>query len=152
MDVSISLLWLCAAYLQKLHFTMNGWIEKIFFAIHLRLLFVGLKYKCLMINKAIAPIWILKHYVDCGSIGSDNGLVPTRRQAIVWINNGYIVDAYMILTASALCIKYYFIISVFMMSPPQRRWLKKLRKSERRFIIPMGLKHLCPIKHSFVRY
>ena len=29
------------------------------------------------------------------SIGSDNGLVPTRQQAIIWTNDGKIIDAYM---------------------------------------------------------
>ena len=27
------------------------------------------------------------------SIGSDNGLAPTRRQAIIWTNTGYITNA-----------------------------------------------------------
>ena len=30
-----------------------------------------------------------------GSIGSDNGLTPARRQAIVWTNDGMFTDAYM---------------------------------------------------------
>ena len=34
------------------------------------------------------------------SIGSDNGLVPTRRQAIIWTYDGYITDAYMRHSAS----------------------------------------------------
>ena len=29
------------------------------------------------------------------SIGSDNGLVPPRRQAIIWTKDGEIIDAYM---------------------------------------------------------
>ena len=29
------------------------------------------------------------------NIGSDNGLAPTRRQAIVWTNDGLIIGAYM---------------------------------------------------------
>ena len=29
------------------------------------------------------------------SIGSDNGLAPTRQQAIIWTNDGQITDAYM---------------------------------------------------------
>ena len=28
------------------------------------------------------------------SIGLDYGLVPTRRQAIIWTNEGYFTDAY----------------------------------------------------------
>ena len=33
-------------------------------------------------------------------MGSDNGLVPTRRQAIVWTNDDYIIDAYVRHSAS----------------------------------------------------
>ena len=29
------------------------------------------------------------------SIGSDNGLAPTRQQAIIWTNDGKFIDAYM---------------------------------------------------------
>ena len=29
------------------------------------------------------------------SIGSNNGLTPTKRQAIIWTNDGYITDPYM---------------------------------------------------------
>ena len=34
------------------------------------------------------------------NIGSDNGLAPTRRQAIIWNNDTYITDAYMRHSAS----------------------------------------------------
>ena len=34
------------------------------------------------------------------SIGSDNVLVPTRRQAIIWTNDGWLTDAYMRHSAS----------------------------------------------------
>ena len=33
-------------------------------------------------------------------IGSDNVLVPARRQAIIWTNDGYFIDAYMRHSAS----------------------------------------------------
>ena len=33
-----------------------------------------------------------QHY---SNIDSDNGLVPTRRQAIIWTSDGYITNAYM---------------------------------------------------------
>ena len=33
-------------------------------------------------------------------IGSDNGLAPARRQAIIWTNDGSIADAYMRHSAS----------------------------------------------------
>ena len=29
------------------------------------------------------------------NIGSDNGLAPTKRQAIIWTNDGYFTEAYM---------------------------------------------------------
>ena len=35
------------------------------------------------------------------SIGSDNGLSPTRRQAIIWTNDGYFTDKYMYILHSA---------------------------------------------------
>ena len=34
------------------------------------------------------------------SIGSDDGLAPTRRQAIIWTNNGKFSDAYVRHSAS----------------------------------------------------
>ena len=34
------------------------------------------------------------------NIGSDNGLAPTRRQAIIWTNDGLVADAYMRHSAS----------------------------------------------------
>ena len=34
------------------------------------------------------------------SIGSDNGLAPARRQAIIWTNDGLFTDAYMRHSAS----------------------------------------------------
>ena len=34
------------------------------------------------------------------SIGLDNGLVPARRQAIIWTNDGSFTDAYMRHSAS----------------------------------------------------
>ena len=34
------------------------------------------------------------------SIGSDNGLAPSRRQAIIWTNDGYFTDAYLRHSAS----------------------------------------------------
>ena len=34
------------------------------------------------------------------SIGSDNGLVPAKRQAIIWTNGGEFADAYMRPSAS----------------------------------------------------
>ena len=34
------------------------------------------------------------------SIGSDNGLAPVRREAIIWTNDGWFTDAYMRHSAS----------------------------------------------------
>ena len=48
----------------------------------------------------------IKIYVPKGRInnipafGSDNGLAPTRRQAIIWTNDGQFTDAYMRHSAS----------------------------------------------------
>ena len=42
----------------------------------------------------------LRFQLTISNIGSDNGLVPTRRQAIVWTNVGYFTDAYMRPSAS----------------------------------------------------
>ena len=39
-------------------------------------------------------------FLKYSSIGSDNGLAPTRRQAIIWTNDGEITDAYMRHSAS----------------------------------------------------
>ena len=36
------------------------------------------------------------------SIGSDNGLAPIRRQAIIWPNVGMFTNAYMRLSASMI--------------------------------------------------
>ena len=52
------------------------------------------------------PIKFLLKFVPRGStwhysiIGSDNGLVPYRRQAIIWTNGSWITDAYMRHSAS----------------------------------------------------
>ena len=45
-------------------------------------------------------ILFLRVKLAISSIGSDNGLAPTRRQAIIWINDGFIADTYMCHPAS----------------------------------------------------
>ena len=45
-------------------------------------------------------MFVPKGLINNISIGSDNGSAPTRRQAIVWTNDGYIIDAYMRHSAS----------------------------------------------------
>ena len=42
------------------------------------------------------------------SIGSDKGLAPTRRQAIIWNNDGQFTDAYMRPSASMSMEGYLF--------------------------------------------
>ena len=49
------------------------------------------------ISIKISLKFVPKHPI---SIGSDNGLVPTRQQAIIWTNDGQITDAYMRHSAS----------------------------------------------------
>ena len=58
-------------------------------------------FKCIFLNEYILiPIKIsLKFFSlgfnkQCWSIGSDNGLTSNRRQAIVWSNDDYCIDAY----------------------------------------------------------
>ena len=54
-------------------------------------------FKCIFLDENVwIPIKLhrrvqLKH----SSTGSDNGLTPLRRQAIIWNNDGYFTDAYM---------------------------------------------------------
>ena len=43
---------------------------------------------------------IFRNYNIDSSIGSDNGLAPPRRQAIIWTNDGLFTDAYMRHSAS----------------------------------------------------
>ena len=39
--------------------------------------------------------WILLPSLELTSIGFDSGLAPTRRQAIIWTNDGSFTAAYM---------------------------------------------------------
>ena len=64
-------------------------------------------FKCIFLyENAWIPIWISLKFVPKGPInnifstGSDNGLAPTRRKAIIWTNDGLITDAYMRHSAS----------------------------------------------------
>ena len=50
-------------------------------------------------------------------IGSDNGLVPIRRQAIIWTNDGYIIYAYM--RHSASLIWYGYVENVYNIQRPE---------------------------------
>ena len=44
--------------------------------------------------------FVIMGLINNTSIGSDNGLVPTRWQAIIWTNDGQIADAYLRHSAS----------------------------------------------------
>ena len=43
----------------------------------------------------ISLTFVLKDQIKYSFIGTDNGLVPARRQAIIWTNDGQFTDAYM---------------------------------------------------------
>ena len=47
-----------------------------------------LEWKCVNFNKDFIEICFLGSNQQYLIIGSDNGLAPARRQAIVWTNNG----------------------------------------------------------------
>ena len=63
-------------------------------------------FKCIFLNEnVLIAIKISLKFVPKGpeqysSICSDNGLAPSRRQAIIWINDGQFSDAYMRHSAS----------------------------------------------------
>ena len=63
-------------------------------------------FKCIFMSENVRiaieiSIAISLKFVPMGSgIGSDIGLVPTRRQAIIWTNYGEIIDPYMCQSAS----------------------------------------------------
>ena len=62
-------------------------------------------FKCIFLNESV---WISIEISlvpkgpinNKSSIGSDNGLAPTRRQAIFWTNAGLFIDTYMRHSAS----------------------------------------------------
>ena len=52
-------------------------------------------FKCIFLNENVSislkdftEFLFLRSNLQCPSIGSDNGLAPARRQAIIWINDG----------------------------------------------------------------
>ena len=61
-------------------------------------------FKCIFFNEnVLILIKISLKFIPKGPInnipafiGSDNGMVPTRRQAIIWTNDGYTTDQYVI--------------------------------------------------------
>ena len=57
-------------------------------------------WKCIDFDwdfNVVCPQWSNQEY---SSIGSDNDLALSRRQAIIWTNDGYFTDAYMRHSAS----------------------------------------------------
>ena len=60
---------------------------------HFQVRFV--EWKCLISDQNFTEVCSYRSNQQYSSTGSDNGLAPTRRQAIVWSNDGYITDAYM---------------------------------------------------------
>ena len=56
-------------------------------------------FECIYLNEMFAFLskfhWslFLRVQLAISSIGSDNGLAPTRRQAIIWSNDGHFTDA-----------------------------------------------------------
>ena len=47
-----------------------------------------------------SEVWSWESKQQFPSIGSDNGLAPARRQAIIWTNDGPFTDAYIRHSAS----------------------------------------------------
>ena len=54
-----------------------------------------LEQKCTDFNKNFTDVYSQKSNSQYSSIGLDNGLVPTRQQAIIWTNDDYLTDACM---------------------------------------------------------
>ena len=52
------------------------------------------------LDKYFTEIYSQMSNLQYSNIGSDNGLVPTRQQAIIWTNDDYFTDAYMRHSAS----------------------------------------------------
>ena len=59
-----------------------------------------LEWKCMCFDYNFIEVCSKGSGQQYCSIGSDNGLAPTRRQAIIWINGDEIIDAYMRYPAS----------------------------------------------------
>ena len=62
--------------------------------------------KCININWNFLDVSSYGSNEQYSSKGSDNGLGPTRWQAIIWTNDGYITDAYMHHLASMILTKW----------------------------------------------
>ena len=56
--------------------------------------------KCMNLDNNFAEVSSQSSNYQYSTMGSDDGLAPTRRQANIWINDGYITEAYMRLSTS----------------------------------------------------
>ena len=57
-------------------------------------------FKCILFNENVSILRISLKFIPKGptnnsSIGSDSGLAPTRRQAVIWTNDDNFTDAKM---------------------------------------------------------
>ena len=53
-----------------------------------------LEWKYIDFNQDFNKVYPKGPINNINSIGSDSGLVPTRRQAIIWTNDDYFTDTY----------------------------------------------------------
>ena len=58
------------------------------------------EWKCLNLDQNFTEVGSQGSNWQYSSIGSGKGLAPTRRQAIIWNNDGHFTDAYMRHSAS----------------------------------------------------
>ena len=59
-----------------------------------------LEWNCINFDEVFTEVYSQESNQQYSSIGSDNGLAPAKRQAIVWTKGGYFTDAYMHHTVS----------------------------------------------------
>ena len=59
-----------------------------------------LEWKCIDFDYDFTEMYSQESNWQYSNIGSDNGLAPTRRQAIIWTNDDKFTDAYMRRSAS----------------------------------------------------
>ena len=59
-----------------------------------------LEWKCVNCDLVFTEVCSQVFNKQYSSIGSENGVAPIRRQAIIWTNDGYFTDAYMRHSAS----------------------------------------------------
>ena len=90
---------------NKIMYVLSRWTVSALTRVLIWCLFPSLRTRCFAtreINTKITLSWALKLFATrvqtlfcISSTGSDYGLAPTRRQAIIWINDGYITEAFM---------------------------------------------------------